>query len=234
MGSSIHKSVGVGHELLEQMIQSCSDGILAFDTSRRYVIWNPAMERISGVAADDCLGRVATDVFPFLEQTGLDQYHRQTLEGKNPVVQDHAYRVPDTGKQGAIDCHYSPIRDASGAVMGGWGVIRDVTERKAKQDEAERSRRELRYLTTRLSEMLTAERSRLARHVRHDLGRPLEALRQELSVLGDELTGQERASERVRVMSAMVDKALAQMDRMTPELRTVRGDDTKDSPQKPG
>lgn len=154
MGRSNLAMEGIGQEFMARLIHSCADGVLAFDTRCRYLIWNPAMERISGMAAQQCLGRKASELFPFLEQTGLDQFHRSTLAGETSVVEDHPFQVPETGKQGAMDCHYSPILGEDGEVIGGMAIIRDVTARKAIQDEAERSRRELRYLVGRLKEML--------------------------------------------------------------------------------
>lgn len=215
MGNSKVTSEGNNQQIMERLIQSCVDGILAFDTRTRYLIWNPAMERISGIAADDCLGRVATEVFPFMQHTGLDQFHRATLAGKTIVVEDHPYKVPESGKQGAMDCRYSPILDADGAVVGGMGVVRDVTERKAVQDEAERSRRELRYLTARLQEMLKDDRRRMARQVRDGPGKALATLKEDLSDLGHRLQGQQELEDRIQAMTGVVDAALIDVERMT-------------------
>jgi PAS domain S-box-containing protein len=51
--------------LFESLINSSFDGILAFDHNYRYTIWNQGMERISGVAAKDAIGKVAFELFPF-------------------------------------------------------------------------------------------------------------------------------------------------------------------------
>src|SRR5438105_15356368 len=66
----------------ESVIQSSIDGILAFDTRFCYTAWNAAMERISGVPAGQVLGKYAFDVFPFLLETGEDQYFRAALAGQ--------------------------------------------------------------------------------------------------------------------------------------------------------
>ena len=44
--------------------------ILAFDRECRYTVWNPAMERITGLKREQVLGRCAFDVFPFLRRRG--------------------------------------------------------------------------------------------------------------------------------------------------------------------
>lgn len=212
MGKSQLTGEGVGLEWLEWLIRCCSHGLLAFDHKSRYLVWNPAMERISGMTGGQCLGRVAGELFPFMVETGLDQFHKQTLDGESCIIEDHPYKIPQSGKQGAMEVHYRPIRSAKGQVVGGVGVIQDVTERKARHDEAERSRRELRYLTTRLREMLDEERETAARHLRDDLGKTLEGLADDLTALGQEVDGEQ--ADRVQAMGEKLDAALATVRRL--------------------
>src|SRR4051812_8023345 len=62
------------HLLLQYMVDSSVDGILAFDTECRYTAWNRAMEKISGLKREQVIGRFAFEVFPFLKQTGEDKF----------------------------------------------------------------------------------------------------------------------------------------------------------------
>ncbi len=130
--------IDIAKGLSEALIRSSFDGILAFDRDFRYTIWNPAMERISGVPAERALGRVAFEVFPFLVETGEDEAFREALAGRHKLTRDRVFTVPETGHQGVFEGSYSPLRDASGGIAGGLAVIRDVTERR---DSAESSRR---------------------------------------------------------------------------------------------
>ena len=43
----------------ESIIRSSVDGILAFDKNCNYTLWNPGMERISGVKKSKTLGKSA-------------------------------------------------------------------------------------------------------------------------------------------------------------------------------
>src|SRR5438132_6714168 len=56
----------------EQLINSSTDGILAFDRDCRYTLWSEGMARISGVKAEEVMGRPALEVFPFFKDTGED------------------------------------------------------------------------------------------------------------------------------------------------------------------
>ncbi|HEX2644249.1 MAG TPA: ATP-binding protein [Thermoanaerobaculia bacterium] len=123
-------------------MRSSLDGILAFDRECRYTVWNPAMERLTGLASEAVLGRSAFDLFPFLSETGEDRHFHAALDGRDTVAHDRPYRVPETGRQGYFEGHYSPLRDAAGAVVGGLAIIRDVTERRQADENRDRLARE--------------------------------------------------------------------------------------------
>ncbi|HEV2846664.1 MAG TPA: PAS domain-containing protein, partial [Thermoanaerobaculia bacterium] len=140
---------GLAMELAQALVHSSLDGILAFDRDLRYTLWNPAMERLSGMPASQVLGRVAFEVFPFLVELGEDQAFREALAGRHMVTRDRPFTVPETGYRGFFEGSYSPLRVPSGEIVGGLAVIRDVTERKRAEVarfEAERASRELALL----------------------------------------------------------------------------------------
>jgi PAS domain S-box-containing protein len=110
------------------------DGLLAFDAEFRYTAWNSAMERISGLSREQTLGRVAFEVFPVLVETGEDECFREALAGRDAVSEARQYDVPESGRKGLFDGYYSPLRDASGRVVGGVGVVRDITARREVED----------------------------------------------------------------------------------------------------
>ena len=53
---------------LRSLVESSGDGILAYDTDIRVTLWNPAMESISGIRAEELLGRSLFEEFPFLHE----------------------------------------------------------------------------------------------------------------------------------------------------------------------
>lgn len=132
-------------QLLEGLINSSVDGILAFDREGFFTVWNPGMERIFGVSARETLGRPAFKACPFLHELGEDENFSAALKGNKVISRDKRYIIPGTNRQIYFEGYYGPMRDTrSGEVIGGLAIIRDVTERKlaeeAKQVSEERYR----------------------------------------------------------------------------------------------
>lgn len=150
-------------DLLANIIRSSVDGVLAFDRDCRYTVWNPAMERISGVSAEEVLGRCAFDVFPFLKDIGEDWYFHEALAGRQAVARDRAYTIPETGHSGYFEGRYIPMRGASGEVLGGLAIIRDITDLKDAQSQLVQASK-------------LAAMGELGAGVAHELNQPLTSL----------------------------------------------------------
>ncbi|HYM08300.1 MAG TPA: PAS domain S-box protein [Terriglobales bacterium] len=130
----------------ETVINSSMDGIVACDQDFRCTLWNRGMERMTGVGKESCLGRFLFEVFPFLKETGEDENLRAALEGKSFVAGDRPFRVPESGREGFFEAHYSPLRNESGELIGALGIIRDITEQKRTAQELRSSDERFRQL----------------------------------------------------------------------------------------
>jgi PAS domain S-box-containing protein len=151
LGTDAHRGMEMrteqGHEgfFLSGLLDASVDGILAFDLECRYTAWNSAMERISGLRKEQVLGKRAFDVFPFLKDTGEDKYFFEALAGRCAVALDRPYAVPEADREGFFEAHYSPLRGASGEVIGGVGVVRDITDRRRAEEAAREAHQRLRF-----------------------------------------------------------------------------------------
>lgn len=125
-------------EFSERLINSSVDGIFAFDRDCCYTVWNRGMERISGIGEAQIIGKSAWQVFPFLQEIGENQFMRTVLAGESVIAKDRPYHVPQTGRSGFFEAYYSPLTNESGKIIGGLGIIRDITDRKIA--EAERAK----------------------------------------------------------------------------------------------
>jgi PAS domain S-box-containing protein len=130
-------------QLLTQLLDASVEGILAFDRECRYTAWNRAMERISGLKREDVIGKCAFDVFPFLKETGEDKYFYAALAGEPTTSENRTFIVPETGREGFFQAYYSPLFDQKNQIVGGIGVVYEITERKRAEEAANEAHRRL-------------------------------------------------------------------------------------------
>jgi PAS domain S-box-containing protein len=116
------------------IVNSSTDGILAYDIHGCYTLWNPAMEKLSGKKKEEVLGKRPFDVFPFLKEIGLEQAMCQVFEGKTVKLEVFPYTIPETGRRGFSEETLFPLRDERGKIVGGLAIVRDVTDIKSKLD----------------------------------------------------------------------------------------------------
>jgi len=113
----------------EQVIGNVRDGVVVYGADLRYRAWNPAMERITGVAAADVLGRYPVDVFPFPNQFGMVDALREVLDKGTVRAVEVPFQRSD-GRHGWISDVSGPLRKKTGEIFGVIAVVRDITERK--------------------------------------------------------------------------------------------------------
>jgi PAS domain S-box-containing protein len=106
---------------------------MAFDRSFNVTYWNPAMERILGERKTKVLGKNAFQMMPQLKELGEDRYFRDALAGTTSISRNRAYTHGDKARQVYFDGYYSPLTEDSGEILGGIGILRDVTERRETQ-----------------------------------------------------------------------------------------------------
>lgn len=119
----------------KEIIEGAAEGIILYDKELRYLIFNPFMERLTGVPAQELLGKRAIDVFPRLGPSGIEASLRRALTGE--VVQVPDVLVPSHGADGHDvweSCTFAPHRNASGKIVGVIGLVRDVTDRHIAED----------------------------------------------------------------------------------------------------
>jgi PAS domain S-box-containing protein len=119
--------------LAAAVVQSSRDGYAVTDRDTRYLLWNAAMERFTGMPAAAVLGRNAYEVFPQLRDLGLDAAWNRALAGEATAIDGVEFVEPD-GARKVYDRRYLPLRDPGGAVVGVISIIRDATARHAAAD----------------------------------------------------------------------------------------------------
>src|SRR5579885_2331410 len=134
-------------EVLEQedfatlIIRSTIDGIYTYDLDHTITLFNPAMERITGLKKEEVLGRDVFEVFAFFRKYNLEHLILDPLEGKPVEEVEIPFEIPQTGKRGYVRRLASPLRDEANRVVGGINIVHEITDRKEAQDEVAVRRR---------------------------------------------------------------------------------------------
>ncbi|NOY45855.1 MAG: PAS domain S-box protein [Deltaproteobacteria bacterium] len=126
--------------LQEQILDSAGEGILVTDEDLRCQIWNPAMERCTGVSADRALG------LPITRALGpggdnIVALIREALKGQEVSANFVRYTHQGTDTESWVTGTFTPRRDTNGHIKGVVGIVRDVTRQKL--DEEARRRKDL-------------------------------------------------------------------------------------------
>ena len=172
---SERKAAEADRARLAAIVESAIVAIVSKTPDGRILTWNEAAARIFGYSATEVIGRPMALIIPperlVEEQHILDSVRRGEL-----VPAFETLRVTKDGRQIPVSMTVSPIRDASGAIVGASTIARDISERKRSEAlllaaQAERD----------TQKQLAEERARFAEHmvaiVSHDLRNPLAVVR---------------------------------------------------------
>jgi len=128
------EEISRAHDFAQTVVSSTVDGVFAFDTTMKITEWNQAMERISGVPRSKALGENSSELFTSLEGWGEQESFRAALGGRAAGFSNRAYVHSDTGRGSFYDGHLAPLFGRDGDVVGGVGVLHDITEHKLRED----------------------------------------------------------------------------------------------------
>ncbi len=178
-------------ERLAAIVESSDDAIISKDLNGIIRSWNRGASRIFGYTEEEVIGKHISMLAPPESADEIPQILRQIARGERV---DH-YRTKRRTKDGRIltvSLTVSPVRDASGAVIGASKVARDITEFELQEEALKKANAAL----TRSN----ADLQQFAYSASHDLQEPLrmiaaysEMLRRkfggQLGPTGDEFIG---------------------------------------------
>ena len=157
--SQLYSEVATTKRRLEQLIACAGDAIVTVDAADRVVGWNPAAERIFGVAMTEVIGSPITRILS----------ERDYLEGKRrlgqglPTYAFEASALSGTSNPIDVAVTLSALRDRQGEPEGLIAMVRDITTQREVENQLHQS------------EKLTAL-GQLAGGIAHDFNNLLQAI----------------------------------------------------------
>lgn len=124
-------------ESFRLLVQSVKDyAILMLDPSGRVTSWNEGAQRIKGYTAEEIVGRSFTTFYDEdAVASGFPQYELDTAAATGRF-EDESWRVRKDGSRFWANVVITALRDEQGELVGFAKVTRDLTERRAAEQQA--------------------------------------------------------------------------------------------------
>ena len=201
--------------LSRAIIEHAGAAIISTDLDATILTFNPAAEKMLGYSADEIIGKASpVSMFHVPEEVAqrgaeLSKRYGEELSGLDIFLRPLRDAPADTvewtyvrkdGKQIPVSLTLSFLRDESGKPFGYLGVVRDLTEVKARNEELE-SQRRLRF-----------QSETLLKEIHHRVKNNMQVISSLLSIQSGQLKDEAQRDvflecrERIRAMSLIHDK----------------------------
>ena len=186
---------------LAAIVDSSHDAIVSKTLQGIVRSWNGGAERLFGYSADEAIGRPITFLIPPDRLAEEDEILRRIGLGER-IDHFETVRVTKQGQYVDISLTVSPIRDASGAIIGASKIARDNRERKRLEETLRQADRQKDAFIALLA---------------HELRNPLAPIRTAFHVM-ELAEGNPPAVAKAR---AVIDRQLGHMVRLIDDLLDI-------------
>jgi PAS domain S-box-containing protein len=231
--------------MLQSVLDSMAEGLVAADEQGKFLIWNRAAERILGYGPADLPPREWSEHYGNYLPDGVTLVPTEQLPLVRAIhgeasTSDIFVRNPYAVEGTWIEASGSPLKDKDGGVRGGVVAFRDITQRKEDEREIQELNDELEHrVAERTMQLATAnkELEAFSYSVSHDLRAPLRHISGFSKILMEEFgsaldPGAQRYIERIQAgtqkMGLLVDELLnlARVGRHLLRLQPTRLNET--------
>ena len=145
---SLQKQTGI----LTSILNSIADGVVVADPQGRFLVWNPAADRIVGLGPVDKPAESWTEAYGLFKTDRTTPYPsdelplRRAIRGET-VTDVEMFVLNKSKSQGAmLSLNGTPLLDAAGQIQGGVVVFRDITEQRAAAEALRYSEEQARQI----------------------------------------------------------------------------------------
>lgn len=179
------KQAEVAQARLAAIVESSADAIIGKTLDGVITSWNEGAERMFGYKAAEAIGQTIALVVPPDLQTEQEDILERIRRGER-IRSHHTRRLCKDGALIDVSLTVSPIKDASGRIIGASKFARDITEQKKTERALAEAREMLRQHADDLERRVEERTAKLQDTIRsldafcytiaHDLRAPLRAM----------------------------------------------------------
>jgi PAS domain S-box-containing protein len=137
-----HADLDLANEQLARLaaiVESSEDAIIGCTLCGLVTIWNQGAERLFGYSADEIIGQPSSTT-ALLHWPDELKAMKRVRHGEHVPPFETVRRRKD-GKQIHVSVRISPIKDATGRLVGASAISRDITEQKQLEDRVRQSQK---------------------------------------------------------------------------------------------
>lgn len=193
--------------------------------NRKIIFANNAIRETFGWSREELIGRNVSIFYRNPEESKqIARYFYTTLKKQRTFVNEFPCRRKD-GRD--ILCRMRAAR--IGDELKERRIVityEDITEKRRAEEELQRSREQLRNLSTHLQSVREKESTRIAREIHDELGQSLTALQMDVAWLDKQLPAEfTHLKEKMQRMAGLADATIESVHRIITELRPILLDD---------
>lgn len=162
---------------LAAIVMSSNDAIISKSLDGLITTWNPAAEQLFGYTADEIIGQPITLIVPADRRAELATFMARLTRGES-ISHETTVRTRKDGSRVAVSLSISPVRDATGRIVGAAKICRDLTEALRSRDQVATLIKAEGVLHAALDDAEEANRAKgdFLDHMGHELRTPLQAV----------------------------------------------------------
>jgi PAS domain S-box-containing protein len=199
---------------LAAIVASSDDAIIGKSLDGVVTTWNAGAGRLFGYTADEMIGRPITKLFP---PDRLDEEPKilARLQGGERVEHFETVRVRKGGRAIDVSVTISPVRDASGRIVGASKIARDITNQKLLERELRAARE--------AAEAATRTRDRFLGVLSHELRTPLTPVLAAVTFIESQPDLPPSLRESVEIIRRSIQSEVRLIDDLLDVTRLARG-----------